>query len=265
MSSPSTASSDGAVLRLLGLVGDPAGQQVAQLADPGVARGDAVTQMVLLAGELVAQRNILRFQLTEPPDVGPIGRAHQVGKHVDFAEDLADQRVVGDSMGERRPIAARNIALLDGLTPQGAYLVDRLGPLEAADDEAMALVERLVQQFAPSIAQIGQQHALAVQVMVGRAVGGHAGLGQDLAQLAGRQAGADDRAVEMVGEFPDLRSTRNARKLLVEFGLDHPWRQRDDRRAAQDTGCTGLGTERPGIEAKRRGHRASSVDIFIGI
>ena len=212
MSSLSAASSAVAVLRLRGLVGDTAGEQVAQLADPGVARGDAVAQMVLLADELFAQGRVLRLELAQPADVGPIGRAHQVGKHVDFAEDVADQRVVGGRMGERRPIAARNVALLDGVTPQGAHLVDRLGLFEAADGEAMALVERLVQQLAPAIAQVGQQHALAVQIVVGGAVDGHPGLGQDLPQFAGRQAGADDRAVQMIGELPDLRPPRDARR-----------------------------------------------------
>ncbi len=107
----------GPVVPLRGLVGDTAGEQVAQLADPGVARGDAVAQMVLLAQELFAQGRVLRLELAQPADVGPIGRTYQVGKHVDFAEDVADQRVVGGRMGERRPIAARNIALLDGVAP----------------------------------------------------------------------------------------------------------------------------------------------------
>ena len=83
--------------------------------------------MVLLAQELFAQGRILRLERAQPADVGPIGRAHQVGKHVDFAEDLADQRVVGGRMGERRPVAARNVALLDGVAPRPVLLARLAG------------------------------------------------------------------------------------------------------------------------------------------
>ena len=64
----------------------------------------------------------------------------------------------------------------------------------------MPPVERLVQQPAGPVAALGEADAKTVQVVVGRGSDGEPLLAgdpaEDLTQLAGRQAGPDDRAVQ---------------------------------------------------------------------
>ena len=138
--------------------GGPAGRSI-----PGswFAPRDAVAQLVLLAAELGAQPVVLRLEVGQAADVGAVGRSHQVGKHVDFAEDLAHQRVAGGRMGHRRPVGAGDVAALDGLAPLGAHLVDRGRALSKRADRAVLAVQGLVQELGRPSRWLGERDAAA--------------------------------------------------------------------------------------------------------
>jgi hypothetical protein len=112
----------------------------------------------------------------------------------------------------------------------------------------MALVERLVQQLGGAVALRRHQHALTVQLVIGCAVADEGRLAQDLPQLAGRKAGADDRAMELLGQLPDLRpprrcGSRGLRRLLINTGRVGSWND--------SPGARGWGL-RPSITGSKR-------------
>ena len=55
----------------------------------------------LLALQLLAQRGVLLLELAEAADIGTVGGAHEMGEHMHFAEDAADQGVAGEGVGSR--------------------------------------------------------------------------------------------------------------------------------------------------------------------
>ena len=114
-------------------------------------------------------------------------------------------------MGQRGPIGAWNIAALDRIVPQSAYLALGVHACELIDREPVPFVERLVQQLRRPVVPAGKAHCGTMQLMV-RAVGRHeAKLLQSMAQLVRGQAGSYDRAVQVGVEFPDPGATRRFR------------------------------------------------------
>src|SRR5271163_3397368 len=101
-------------------------------------------------------------------------------------------------MRQRRPVGAANIAMLHGPPPQGLHLVRRLGLVEAVDRNAMTAVERFVQPLGAIVSAAGGPHPGRMHLMLGR--GGDvatAELAERVPQFGGRQAGADDRAMQV--------------------------------------------------------------------
>jgi hypothetical protein len=92
-------------------------QQLGQLEDARLLRHDGVMVLKLLALQLLAQRGVLLLELAEAADIGPVGGPHEMGEHMHFAEDAADQGVAGKGMGQQGPIGRRNVAALACLDP----------------------------------------------------------------------------------------------------------------------------------------------------
>ena len=143
--------------------------------------------------------------LPEPTDVGAIGGTHQVREHMHLAERIADDGARRRRVGERGPIGTGNVAVPDCVTPQRvqACFCGRL-----VDRQAMAFVERLVQQLRRLVVAAGEADRGAVQIMVRAIRRCGAQFLQNLPQFAGGQACADDRAMQVGVELPDLRAPR---------------------------------------------------------
>src|SRR6201999_3970242 len=118
-------------------------------------------------------------------------------------EDAADQSVAGESMGEQGPIARRNIAALACFPPQRCQLGLRLGFLELADDQGMALVQRLVQHLGGMVMARREADGLAMEIVIAHPLHDEAALSQRAAELAGGEAGPDDRAMQIARQLPD--------------------------------------------------------------
>src|SRR5262249_51973569 len=161
----------------LGLrLGDAAREGPAELGDARVARADRLSQLPLLPRRLGGKGGIFALQPTQPLDVGTVRRTDEVRQHMHLAESLADCRVVGARMGEERPIGARYLAASDCGTPPLDELRLRRGGLELAEDELMALIERLVEELRRLVMSPGEPDAFLVQLMVG-------GVGRDALHL----------------------------------------------------------------------------------
>ena len=223
------ASIAGAVCAGRRLVGDFPSQCLAQFLDALVARDDGVAQCQLLPFELRFQLRLVGFQLAQPPDVRAVGGADEVRQHVHVAERLAHQGRRGGRMRQRRPIGAWDIAAPHGIPPQGADAVGGVGLGELIDGKVVALVQRLVQQFARSIVAAGQGDGGAVQFVVGAVPRRQLQLLHNLPQIAGGQAGADDRAMQVGVEFPELGAARRPRRRRGFVACQQHRRQRIDR------------------------------------
>jgi hypothetical protein len=107
--------------------------------------------------------------------------------------------------GQSRPVGARNLAALYRFLPEGAHFTSTFGPSELIDRDAMTPVERLVQQLGALMMLAGEQHPAHVQIVL---VGGcrflEAEFYENLTQFGGRQARADDRAMQVGIELPYL-------------------------------------------------------------
>ena len=112
------------------------------------------------------------------------------------------------STAELRQVLAKTGPATDGASEHDLH---RRGVMLASrrDGSAMLAVQRLVQKLGRTVALAGERYAAAVKIVLGRTVYQRAGLGQDLAQLACRQAGADDRAVELRRQLPEARPARD--------------------------------------------------------
>jgi hypothetical protein len=95
------------------------------------------------------------------------------------------------------------------------------------DRHSVPPVERPLQQLRSGFAAAGQHHPHNVKVVVVCSFrSGRAQAKEHVAQLGVRQAGPDDRAVQSVGEVPDLAAPR----LLRGRRLDGHGRLEDDVR-----------------------------------
>ena len=105
-------------------------------------------------------------------------------QHVHLAENLFDKRAIGRGMSEKRPVAAGNAALFEGLQPKRFHLGGVRGFRKTPDRRLMAVVQRLVQQLPDQIVFSRGANAGAVQRVIRRGSGvGIAELDKKLAQL----------------------------------------------------------------------------------
>jgi len=135
---------------------------------------------------------------------------------VHIRENLTKQRLVCRRVAQRRPISTGNIAALGRLLPEGAYRVGALRVVESVYRDAVTAVERLVHHFCAVLTLAGDPHSARVQIVLRRGRRLLASeLDQDMPQFGGRQAGADDRAVEVGGKVPQLPATRRRGDILL--------------------------------------------------
>ena len=94
---------------------------------------------------------------------------------------------------------------------------------------------------------------MPVQIVIGDAAADEVGLVQNLPQLAGRQAGTDDRAVQVFGQLPDLVPSGGGR--IFEVGrLPDQNRGRCDRERESGVAGSQFHSERSRGQARCRSH-----------
>ena len=138
------------------------------------------------------------------------------------SKNFAHRGVGGGRVGQHGPVGAGDLAALHRHLPQRTNFVWAPGAGELVDRDAVAAVERLVQQLGALVVLAGEHHAARMQIVL--AGGGgfrQTELDDDLPQLGIRQAGADDRAMQVAVEFPDLAP---AARLWLQYLL-HSQRQ----------------------------------------
>ena len=233
------------------------------------SRDDRFVQRQLLALQPCRQFCLVRLQLAEPADIRTVGRTDQVGQHVHVAEGFPNDRRRRGRMRQRRPVGARNLATPHRVAPEATHAVLGVSPGELADRQLVPVIQRLVQQLRGIVVACRQRHRGAVQIVIGAARRCQPELLQDLAQFSGRQAGADDRAMQVDVEFPDFRPSRGAaggprgeRRVVArdKCGLDRGERERgwqwQSIRAASDHNggpcCTRAGCTHDGALLLRR-------------
>ena len=148
--------------------------------------------------------------MAQSPDIGAIGRTDQVRQHVHLAERIADDGTRRGRMGQSGPIRAGNVAAPHGIVPLRTDSVLGGGLGELIDCDAMAFVERLVQQLGCLVVTPGEANRGTVQVVVGALWRRNPELLQDLTQFGRGEAGSDDGAMQIGVEFPNLRATRRS-------------------------------------------------------
>ena len=182
-------------------------EHVLEAANGLVAVDESVAQVLLLTFELLGQRGIRRFELAQPMQVGAIGGADEMREHVHVAERLPYHLVGRQRMREQRPIGPGNIAAAHRVFPQRANRGGVLGLRKAVERDAMAPVERLLQQFCALLGTGRHQHAERVHVVVaGHIRARNLQPDKEPAKLAGRHACADDRAMQGGVHVPDAAS-----------------------------------------------------------
>ena len=188
---------------------DPTGRERTKAANRLVAGGDLLLQPGLLALHLVPQRRVLVLERGQPTDIRPVRSANQMRQHMHVAERPTNPAQPHIRMRQHSPIRTRDIARLAMLRPamNGRRLALKLG--KSLDDDLVALIERLVQQFRCRRVAVTEPDRLRVQVVIA-----HAGdiladrPAHDPAQLARREAGADDRAVNRLAQIPQFGALR---------------------------------------------------------
>jgi hypothetical protein len=176
-----------------------------------------------------------------------------------LAERIADDGARRRRVGERGPIGTGNVAVPDCVTPQRvqACFCGRL-----VDRQAMAFVERLVQQLRRLVVAAGEADRGAVQIMVRAVRRRGAQFLQNLPQFAGGQARADDRAVQVGVELPDLRAPRRRGGGCQLAPLHQRGRQRGELDRLQRQRREGIDLP-PGSRRPSRGYRPAWVTNFV--
>ena len=223
----------------------------------GLALGPDLLQPLLLPGDPVVAGAELLLQVPQPGDVGTVRHADEMRQHVHLAIHLLHQRPVGGGVAQHRPIGAGDVAALQRLLPQRPHLrrIPSLG--EALDRGLVPLVEQLVQQLAGDLLLPRGPHRPAVQ----RVLGGGARirvvqLGEELPQVAGRQAGADHRAMQVGRQLPDP---------VAALGREGGVRRLDRQQARDGDRWRRQPRSRPQrMHGHRQGrHAETSIDIFM--
>ena len=166
-------------------------------------------ERLLLAFQFRFQRGLFGLQDAQPSDIRPVRRPDKVRQHMHLTERLADDRLVRQWMRQRCPVGARDITGLHGVMPHHPHRIGRGRPCKSADRQLVAMIQRLLQLACGLIVLAGETDGNAMQFVVVILARDNAGSAQRLAQLVHRQACADDGAVQVAVELPDLRSPRD--------------------------------------------------------
>jgi molybdopterin-binding protein len=237
--------------------GDLLGEERVEPADRRVPRRHGRAQLLLLAPDFRRERRVLGLERAQAADIRAVRSAHEVRQHMDFAEDVANELLRRRGVTEGRPVGAGDFAALHGRAPEGANPchVGRL--VELLDDEVMSPIERLVEELRSTVAPARNRYPLAVELVIGGARCCEVRLDEDLAKLGGRQAGADDRAMQVAGHLPNAtamarRSLENILEMANEDGIGR--NRIEARRLAT---AIKVEFEFPRVEAKHCLHRAA--------
>ncbi len=191
--------------------------------------------------------------------------ADEVRQHVHFAECFADDglRCVGVCQGG--PIGAGDVAAPHGIAPCRTNCVLRVRLGELIDRQPMAFVECLVQQLGCLVMMAGDAHGDTVQFVVRAIRRCDTKLLQDLPDISGGQAGADDGAVQIGIEVPDLGTvcrTGDGCRRFVSPHQDGGCVHKDERLRRQDWMCAGA---HACVPACRRGGLQSGLGDELGV
>lgn len=113
-------------------------------------------------------------------------------------------------MRQSGPVGPGYLAASDGATPERPDGLFGIRPGKLVDRDAMAVVERLVQQLSRLVVPSGEGHRGAVQFVIGVLRRREPKLLQELAQFSRGQARAQDGAMQVGVEFPDPGATRRS-------------------------------------------------------
>lgn len=181
-------------------------QCFAQLCDLRIARDDIVAQASLLSLQFLFEVGFLVFEQAQAPDVRTVGRTDEVRQHVHVAVRAPHQIVGRAGVGHECPVSAGNVARAHGILPATADLGCGRAFAEAADRNAMAAIQRLVDLLREALAAFDRGHGEPMKlVIVESACSTPIRGSKKRAQLRGREAGAHDRAMQRRRELPDVR------------------------------------------------------------
>jgi hypothetical protein len=143
-------------------------------------------QLTLLALYFCRQRRIVLLQFPQTPNVGTIGRSHEVGEHVHVAEYAFDDVFGCERVRQHSPICARDISLLEGLIPE-AKESSRFSCFEVPDNVApVSTIKRFLEKLCTACALAGDHDRHAMEIMVGGFLDSDdPELSQDITQLGG--------------------------------------------------------------------------------
>jgi hypothetical protein len=189
--------------RLFDFPDGPGHQQILQAPDTGVPFRDLVPKPPLLPLHGVAQTGYLAFLEGQPPDVGPVRGADQVREHMDVAECLRNQCLIGRRVRENGPVGSWDIARVGRGLPKGAQRSGILGGIKPADSCSVPFIQGLVQKPGPHVLAAGQEDGETMKVVVGGIRPSQPDLAKETADLVGGQARSDNRTVQALTEIPD--------------------------------------------------------------
>ena len=179
-----------------------------ELADPAIALGLRVLGLPPAARQPLGQ--LLGAPLRQPQrlGMGAVVATHEVGEHVDLAEDPHPQIRRDMGVGEERPVGCGDLAFLAELVPQGRQVLGAGRGADPAQRPGEAVVQHLGDQARhdPRLGRLADQDTVQA-VVLGVGVEGELGTADDLAGSAGAQAGADDRAMKAMLELMQAQAT----------------------------------------------------------
>ena len=172
--------------------------------------------------DLAAQLGILGAQGLQGLEIGTGARADLMLDHVDVAVDLVFEQAVAGRVRPCRPQGAGQLhAAGRGFAPELAHAVGRLAGGKAADGQGVAFFQCLVQQLGQPAAVFAGADGRGVQHEVAGVARQVHDLVHQAAQLLHCKAAADHRAMELVGNFPQLAPAGGAGRFrqVRQFGL----------------------------------------------
>ena len=101
----------------------------------------------MLPRDFLLQRRILRFKLSQAPNISTVGGADEMGEHVHLAEDTADKILCRARVCQDRPIPSRYLCLFNRGRPKGAYLLDIASLAESRYRGSVPPIQGLLQQL----------------------------------------------------------------------------------------------------------------------
>ena len=134
--------------------------------------------------------------------------ADLVGEHVHVGVYGVARLLVGRAVRQRRPHRARHLAVLEMRLPEGQQFVSGLHALEAGDVAGVFPLEMPVEILGDGIAVAGPADGLDVKRVLVARVSLESVAPGEARQLVHGKTGADQRAVELVLEFPQAQALR---------------------------------------------------------